>query len=208
MIRKLPLFIVLCAVFFIPQGANATKPEDLLYDHLQTMTYKYGLLAKVHEALTSANNRMIRAMAATYLGRYGTYESVPLLINALSDESTYIDMNSKNRGLGTTRHRAYLALKELTGEDFGFQWNSPIEERNVAIKKYKAWLKERDKIIELVRAYLKENNMDKYSIYRMHFINKEKTKWGAALTQDPPMFGAPVLTIDRQTHEINMIMGR
>ncbi len=208
MIRKLPLFIVLCSVFFISQVANATKPEDPLYDHLQMMTYKYGLLTKVHEALTSADNRRIRAMAATYLGRYGTYESVPLLINALSDESSYIDMNSKNRGLGTTRHRAYLALKELTGEDFGFQWDSPIEERNVVIKKYKTWLKERDEIIELVRAYLKENNMDKYEIYRVHFANKEKTLWGVSLTTNPPRTSAPAFNIDRKTHEINMIMGR
>ena len=207
MIRKLPLFIVLCAVFFIPQVANATKPEDPLYDHLQTMTYKYGLLDGVHKALTG-DYMTLRAYAATYMGKYGTYESVPLLIDALSDGSSHVGANYVDAGMATTRHRAYLALKELTGEDFGFQWNSPVEERNVAIKKYKAWLKERDKIIELVRAYLKENNMDEFNIYTTHFINKEKTKWGAALTQNPPMPGAPVLTIDRKTHEINMIMGR
>jgi len=200
--------ILLLITLIITSAAHPSAADDnTLFEHLKTMTYEYGLLGDVHEALRG-DQLTNRAYAATYMGKYGTYKSVPLLINALSDESVHVGAHYADAGMATTRHRAYLALKELTGEDFGFVWNAPIEERAAVIAQYKDWLAERDLIIALVRTYMKDNNLAGYDIYRVHFINKEKSKWGASLTKDPPMPGAPGLTIDAATHKITMIKGR
>ena len=206
MIRTLLILFLLSGIL-IPQVARAADSyENKVQQHLQTMTYEYGLLDGVHKALTG-DQLTLRAYAATYMGKYGTAESAALLIDALSDESVHVGANYKDAGMATTRHRAKLGLKELTGEDFGFKWDAPSEERQAAIDKWKDWLSERSIILEKVRAYLKEKKMDKYSIYRSH-MNPDKTLWSAALTTDPPRPGAPVLLINRKTHKIHLIPGR
>ena len=161
MIRTL-LILFLLSGMTIPQNAHASdRYEKKVQQHLETMTYEYGLLDGVHRALTG-NQLTYRAYAATYMGKHGTYESAPLLIDALSDESAHVGANYVDAGMATTRHRAALALKELTGEDFGFVWDDPIEKREEAIEKAGKWLAERDLVIEKIRTYLKDNNLDEW----------------------------------------------
>ena len=183
-----------------------TKKIDALFKPLKTLTYSYGLENDVHRAMTGGH-LTLRAYAATYLGKYGTVESVPFLIDALSDESAHVGASYKDSGMATTRHRAHLALKNLVGEDFGFVWNAPIEERETAINEWREWLNERNIILDKAHAYLKEQAMENYKPYRSH-LNADKTNWGVALTETPPDIGSPVLIIDRETHDIKILRGR
>jgi len=197
------LLVLLSCLSSLPAHAELSEK---VRQHLDTMVYEYGILEDVHKALTGSQ-LTYRSYAATYLGKYGTYKSVPLLIEALSDESVHIGANYQDAGMATTRHRASLALQELTGENFGFQWDAPPEERKAAIGKWRDWLAERDEIISLIRSYMSEQGLQNYDLYRVHMNNK-KDQWGASLTEDPPSPGAPALSVDRKTHEITMIKGR
>jgi len=81
----------------------------------------------------------LRAYAATLLGDTGDKRAIPFLIDALSDESMHVGANYVDPGDATTRHRAKKALKQVTGQDFGFVWSDPKEKRDAAIKKWIAW---------------------------------------------------------------------
>ncbi len=196
---------------YLPKLAPYTRPLDsaeidALFEPFGKLKYNYTLRHKAHRAMVSGQTTL-RAYAATYLGKYGTAESVPYLIDALSDDSAHVGATYADPGMATTRHRARLALNELVGEDFGFAWNAPPAERQAAITKWKDWLNERNIIIDAATAYLKTNDMTQYSVYRAH-MNAEKTSWSTALTQDPPMPGAPVLVFDRETRAVSLIKGR
>lgn len=179
---------------------------DALSKSLETLTYHYDLQDDVHRAMTG-DYLTFRAYAATYLGKYGVVESVPFLIDALSDESAHVGANYKDAGMATTRHSAHLALKELVGEDFGFVWNAPIAERETAINKWKEWLNERNIILDKVATYLTNNKMEDYKPYRAHLKSTDKKQWAVALTRDPPTLGAPILFIDRVTYDIQILRG-
>ena len=81
----------------------------------------------------------LRAYAARELGKYGDQTSVPYLIDALSDESFHVGARYVTPGMETTRYWANESLKTLTGEDFGFVWNDPIEKRDQAITRWREW---------------------------------------------------------------------
>lgn len=202
--------LVLKAYYASKLAPNMPRLEhekiDALFKPLRTLTYSYALRNDVHRAMT-CDHLTLRAYAATYLGRYGVAESVPFLIDALSDESAHVGANYKYAGMATTRHRANLALKDLVGEDFGFQWDAPLDERKTAINQWKNWMAERDVFINMMRRYMADNELNNYNFYRVH-MNKEKTEWWASLMMDPPRPGSPALVIDRETHEIRLIKGR
>lgn len=202
---------IILKTHYMPKMAPYTHPlqseeEGALFEPLQKMIYDYNRQDVVHRA-TIGGSLTLRAYAVSYLGKYGTAESVPYLIDALSDQSVHVGANYKYAGFATTRHRAHLALKELTGSDFGFKWDAPIEDRKLSINKWKEWLNERNIVIDKIYTYLKEKDLSKYSVYRAH-LNKEGTKWLSSLGEHPPRIGAPGLTIDRNTHEITLISGR
>jgi hypothetical protein len=184
----------------------ALSEEEAFVSRLERAEYRRGMEDKVHQAL-KGDHLTHRAWAATWLGRHGTAKSVPLLIDALSDESLHVGGNYSDPGMSTTRHRAKLALNKLVGEDFGYVWNGPVAERKAAIAKWKAWLKERDAVIAVIRTWLKKEGMTQYDVYRVH-LNGDKTEWGASLTEKNPRPGAPVLRVDRKTHAIRLIKGR
>lgn len=165
-------------------------------------------LTSVHAAL-STSALTLRAYAATYLGKHGRAESVPFLIAALSDPSGHVGANYKDPGMAHTRHRAKLALTELTGEAFGFQWAAPQETRQVAIGKWKEWLEERDAVIEVALGSPEAEGIDRsqYSVYRVH-MNRQKTEWSVSFTRSPPRPGAPVVVVDRKTHKVRRLRGR
>jgi len=191
--------------------APETKPLgseeiDKLFEPLGSLKYNYNLRDVVHQALVS-DHLTLRAYAATYLGKYGTVDSVAYLIDALSDESGHVGANYLDPAMATTRHRAKLALTELTGEDFGYEWNAPLPKRGLAIEQWIMWFNERNVVIDKVLQYLEENDLGEYDIYRMH-LNPDKTEWATSLTLDPPRPGAPGLYINRKTYEIRLLRGR
>ncbi len=188
----------------------APLPDDKVAGLLKTVRNDTFLTdsSVVHQALLSGH-LTLRAYAATYLGKHGTAQSVPYLIDALSDESAHVGGNYSDGGMATTRHRAKQALAQLTGEDFRFQWASPLEDRNLAVAKWKDWLNERNRFRAEVLDFAVEKgiSLSTYSVYRMH-LNREKTAWSVSFTRSPPRPGAPVIVIDRQTHEARLIRGR
>jgi beta-lactamase regulating signal transducer with metallopeptidase domain len=83
--------------------------------------------------------KTLRAFAARYLGTHGNINSVPYLIDALSDESVHVGIDYVDRGMNTTRYWANDSLKKLTGEDLGFIWDDPKEKRDEIIQKWQKW---------------------------------------------------------------------
>jgi len=81
----------------------------------------------------------LRAFAARYLGSHGNTNSVPYLIDALSDESVHVGIDYIDRGMNTTRYWANDSLKKLTGEEFGFIWDDTKEKRDETIQKWQKW---------------------------------------------------------------------
>jgi hypothetical protein len=116
-------------------------------------------LVKLYQALNGPQTTL-RADAASKLGKCGDRSSVPYLIDALSDESMHVGARYLEAGLATTRYRANDSLKKLTGKDFGFVWNDPLEKRNQAITKWREWFQASGRLKEFV-------------LSRRHIINFE-----------------------------------
>lgn len=101
-------------------------------------------LAKLYQALNGPQTTL-RAYAAHELGKYGDKTSVPYLIDALSDESIHEGARYTQPGMETTRYWANDSLKKLTGKEFGFIWNDPVEKRTQAITKWREWFQKETK---------------------------------------------------------------
>lgn len=125
-------------------------PEmPLPYDQVSEMFGKFQAgddieLNLVYQALAGPQYSL-RAEAATYLGKHGNESSVPYLIDALSDQSMHDGALYTIAGMATTRYRANEALKKLTGQDFSFLWNDPIDTRSRAIIRWREWYSQKDK---------------------------------------------------------------
>ncbi len=100
----------------------------------------------------------LRADAARYLGTHGDSNSIPHLIDALSDDSSHVGDHYSDMGMHTTRYWANDSLKKLTGLDVGFVWNDPIEKRNKAIRKWKYWWEKNESTFKVI------NNNDREEI--------------------------------------------
>lgn len=124
-------------------GALAPKTEPLKQELVGILFERINGHEKIEvELLCQAllgPQTALRAHAATLLGESGDKSAIPFLIDALADESTHVGANYVDPGDATTRHRANKALKKLTGHDFGFRWNDPIETRQVSIGKWIEW---------------------------------------------------------------------
>jgi hypothetical protein len=208
---QVPAERIILRASYLPILAPVHGPlnaEDVnrLLAALNPPVFNRDLLADVHKA-TKDSQLTLRAYAMTYLGKYGTAESVAYLIDGLSDESVHVGARYKDQAMAVTRYRAKLALNELTGEDFGFIWDAPLAKRQVAINQWKRWLNERDGVIDVAQSYLQENDMGLYDIYRAH-LNHDKTVWQLSLSKNPPRIGAPTLSINRQTHDVEINKGR
>lgn len=81
----------------------------------------------------------LRADAASALGARGDATSVPHLIHALTDESTHVGGRHLERGMETTRYWANKSLIQLTGQDFKFKWDDPLDQRNAAALRWMTW---------------------------------------------------------------------
>lgn len=153
---------------------------------LEQMTYQANLLEQVHAAMTYPDANL-RTLAATYLGKFGTYKSVSFLMDELS--------LGKDK---TSRAAAVSALQTLSGETFGDDLTA-----------WREWLSERNQAIEKIEKYLNDTGKTDLEIYRIH-LNKEKTQWGASLQRidEPDSIGAPALMVNRTDGTINFIKGR
>ena len=101
----------------------------------------------LHRALV-CNQTFARATAAERLGLKAKAESVPYLIDALSDNTMYVGGGKAcfgKPGENTTRYWANVALKKITGKDFEYQWDAESEERKKSILKWKEWYELRKK---------------------------------------------------------------
>ena len=110
-------------------------------------------LPKLYQALNGPQTTL-RAYAARELGNYGDTSSVPYLIDALSDESMHVGARYIEAGMATTRYWANDSLRKLTGKDFGFVWNDPVEKRNQAIDRWREWFQKEMKTEPAGGAYV------------------------------------------------------
>ncbi len=123
-------------------------------------------LSLVYQALVGPQTAL-RAEAATYLGTHGNETSVPYLIDALSDQSMHVG-GYISGGPSTTRYRANDSLNKLTGKDFGFVWDDPIDKRSEAIIRWREWYSQKDKgSLTFYKTYKIEVPVDNYIIISM-----------------------------------------
>lgn len=81
----------------------------------------------------------LRADAARMLAQWGDASSVPHLIHALTDESSHVGARYPDAGMATTRYWAARSLREMTGRNFGFSWDDPLDRRNAAVLRWTTW---------------------------------------------------------------------
>ena len=79
-------------------------------------------------------NLWVRNAAALALARLGDKEGIPILIMNLSS-----DARDKK---GSVADQAADFLREISGEDFGFNSSDPLPKQKVSIKRWKNWLEE------------------------------------------------------------------
>ena len=111
-----------------------------------------------YEGLKS-EDAMTRMGCAWVLGRIGDTRAVPNLEALLGDEVDFVRYEAASQ-LGTLgarsgysvlvdglaherveyRYKCFEALKELTGQDFGYGHNASPEARNAAVKRWQEWL--------------------------------------------------------------------
>ena len=198
-------FSALCTMSFpgLAQDVQTFEPlsqseiSTLLKD-IQTDENRNISLDMVHRALISGHFTL-RAYAATYLAKHGNTQSISLLIDALSDESSHSGANytATDAGLATTRHRAALSLKKLTHEDFGYIWNGPIDSREESIAQWREWLQEHDEIVKTAQNVLNEQNQRNklYTVQRA-YLDSAKKKWIIEVNEDPPYTYNAIMTIE------------
>src|SRR5688572_16172733 len=92
----------------------------------------------LHAALIGPQTAL-RADAARMLAQWGDASSIPHLIHALTDESSHEGANYPDAGMATTRYWADKSLRELTGREFGFVWNDPLDRRNATVLRWSTW---------------------------------------------------------------------
>jgi hypothetical protein len=92
----------------------------------------------LHAALIGPQTTL-RAYAAQNLAQWGDESSIPHLIHALTDESSHVGASYPDAGMATTRYWAAKSLQKMTGRDFGFVWNDPIDKRNAAVLRWSTW---------------------------------------------------------------------
>ena len=142
------------AVLLVVAGTTLSAAEDHLAPKVDPLTASeisqaFAVLNSgkalsrnvLHRALIS-DQTALRADAAEALKTYGDISSVPFLIDALSDSTSYVGGGHAcfgKPGQNTTRYWANESLKHLTRQDFAFRWDATIPEREAAIKKWKQW---------------------------------------------------------------------
>ena len=77
--------------------------------------------------LTDDKNKLVRLEAARAILDIGAWDTVPILLVGLGD-------NEKS-----VRYLSFDALNRKTGENFGFQFDGPAEERREATEKWFLW---------------------------------------------------------------------
>jgi len=106
-----------------------------------------------------SQDAMTRMGCAWVLGRVGDARTIPALTDALGDEVAFVryevasqlgNMGSKAgypvlvQGLSDERveyrYKCFEALRELTGQEFGYSHNASPEVRKVAVEQWDAWL--------------------------------------------------------------------
>lgn len=146
-------FVVAAAALIVAAApAPTSKPtvdlrsvgvQPLAEDKVDWLVGKIALKERVEPAVLHAAligpDRGLRADAARMLAQWGDVSSIPHLIHALTDESSHVGANYLNAGMAFTRYWAAKSLQEMTGRDFGFVWNDPVDKRNAAVLRWSTW---------------------------------------------------------------------
>ena len=77
--------------------------------------------------LTKDENKLVRLEAARAVLEIGAWETVPILLDGLKDQDQSV------------RFLCIQALKQKTGEDFGYKFSTPAEEQREALHKWQNW---------------------------------------------------------------------
>jgi len=94
--------------------------------------------ALLHTALIGPQTAL-RADAAAKLCEWGDATSIPHLIHALTDESSHVGGDYSDPGMATTRYWTARSLRAMTGREFGYRWDDPLEKRTAAVTRWATW---------------------------------------------------------------------
>lgn len=83
------------------------------------------------------NDMTLRAYAAAYFAGHGTWDDLPYLIDALSDDSAHVGASYVYPGMACTRYWANVSLIAITHLDMGYRWDDPPDRRAEAIARWK-----------------------------------------------------------------------
>lgn len=135
------LLLTVPAAAQYPRLAPSVEPlsHDMVPELFEKIQNKETIPAVLLYRALVGPQTTLRAYAATELGEQGSRTSVAYLIDALADESVHVGANYREPGMAATRYRANESLKKITGEDFGFVWNGPPQDRQGAIARWRAW---------------------------------------------------------------------
>ncbi len=90
--------------------------------------------------LIRGNQFTFRALACDRAGELGDRALLPVLIDALSDESAHVGArHAAGSGKWTTRMRCHRALRSIANENFGYRWKDSRAEREQAIERWRRW---------------------------------------------------------------------
>ena len=124
-------------------GGKAQPQEQTQQTQEKTTAARIG---RLHEDLASKQLKT-RVLAARALVEYGDENSIPFLIDALTEGGQSRrsgPVNSAARAT-TVRYWANEALKKISGRDFGFAWDDDAEVREVSILRWRRWYLARSK---------------------------------------------------------------
>jgi hypothetical protein len=137
---RLFFFAILSPTFAGIAPATKPLPDSELQKYFDTPDDRISM-EMLHRALI-CNQTFATARAAEILGRQKSKSSIPFLIDALSNDTSYVGGGYAcfgKPGQNTTRYWANESLKAITGKDFKFIWDADETSRKEAIERWATW---------------------------------------------------------------------
>lgn len=121
-----------------PQTPLTSAEESLLLDTLAPGAPLVPLIdiSLARRALVGGSTTL-RAYAAAYFAKCGTWDDLPYLIDTLSDDSGHVGASYIYPGMACTRYWANVSLIAITHLDMGYRWDDPPDRRDEAIACWK-----------------------------------------------------------------------
>lgn len=121
-----------------PQPPLTSAEETLLLDTLAPGAPLVPLIdiSLARRALVGGSTTL-RAYAAAYFAKCGTWDDLPYLIDALSDDSGHVGASYIYPGMACTRYWANVSLIAICHLDMGYHWDDSPDRRDEAIARWK-----------------------------------------------------------------------